>query len=107
MSFYDRLISVLRSFVVQHAAKERCLILVSGFIHDVESFTNSHPGGSALIATNSGKDMTAAFFGGVYRHSSAAHNVRSPLSLYSILSIAAPLYDAHRCTRWGYGNRPR
>jgi stearoyl-CoA desaturase (delta-9 desaturase) len=51
------------------------LILVSGFIHDVTSFTEQHPGGSALLIKNTGKDMTASFFGGVYSHSNAAHNV--------------------------------
>lgn len=49
---------------------------VSGFIHDVSSFVDQHPGGAAYLTRNTGKDMTAPFFGGVYRHSNAAHNVR-------------------------------
>lgn len=36
-----------------------------------------HPGGPVVLSSNSGKDMTSAFFGGVYQHSNAAHNVRS------------------------------
>ncbi|THV00429.1 delta 9-fatty acid desaturase protein [Dendrothele bispora CBS 962.96] len=61
----------------QEESKSRVLILISGFIHDVSSFVDRHPGGVTVLAQNSGKDMTAAFFGGVYRHSNAAHNLLS------------------------------
>ena len=37
---------------------------------------DEHPGGRHLIAKMIGKDATTAFFGGVYDHSNAAHNVR-------------------------------
>ncbi|KAJ3505758.1 hypothetical protein NLJ89_g7251 [Agrocybe chaxingu] len=47
------------------------------FIHDVSSFVDNHPGGRHHLVGNSGKEMTASFFGGVYRHSSAAHNLLS------------------------------
>jgi cytochrome b involved in lipid metabolism len=40
-------------------------------------FLDNHPGGPVLLTRNSGKDMTASFFGGVYAHSHAAHNVRT------------------------------
>jgi stearoyl-CoA desaturase (delta-9 desaturase) len=63
--------------IVRKESKERTLILVSGFIHDVSTFTDKHPGGSHFLIQNSGEDMTASFFGGVYAHSNAAHNVRS------------------------------
>ena len=36
---------------------------------------DEHPGGRHLLAKNIGKDATTAFFGGVYDHSNAAHNV--------------------------------
>lgn len=36
---------------------------------------DEHPGGRHLINKNIGKDATTAFFGGVYDHSNAAHNV--------------------------------
>ncbi|KZT03139.1 delta 9-fatty acid desaturase protein [Laetiporus sulphureus 93-53] len=58
----------------QEEAAKRTLILVSGFIHDVTTFNAEHPGGVELLRRNSGKDMTAAFFGGIYQHSNAAHN---------------------------------
>lgn len=61
--------------LVQQESRDRDLILVSGYIHDVTSFVEHHPGGRHLLTTNTGKDMTAAFFGGVYAHSNAAHNV--------------------------------
>ncbi|KAI0827052.1 hypothetical protein BC628DRAFT_1318830 [Trametes gibbosa] len=53
----------------------RVLILVSGFIHDVTAFVDEHPGGRNHLIANTGKDMTASFFGGVYDHSNAAHNL--------------------------------
>ncbi|KAH9852515.1 delta 9-fatty acid desaturase protein [Lenzites betulinus] len=61
----------------QEESKKRTLLLVSGFIHDVTSFIDDHPGGMKLLTTNSGKDATASFFGGVYDHSHAAHNLLS------------------------------
>ena len=38
---------------------------------------DEHPGGSHLIAKMIGKDATTAFFGGIYDHSNAAHNLLS------------------------------
>ncbi|KZT41980.1 delta9-fatty acid desaturase [Sistotremastrum suecicum HHB10207 ss-3] len=61
----------------QRESKERHLIVVSGFIHDIADFVENHPGGRALIVSQIGKDATAAFFGGVYDHSNAAHNLLS------------------------------
>ncbi|KAF8728457.1 hypothetical protein AX14_006611 [Amanita brunnescens Koide BX004] len=58
-------------------SKSRALILVSGFIHDVAQFVDKHPGGKEILLKNIGKDMTAPFFGGVYAHSNAAHNLLS------------------------------
>jgi stearoyl-CoA desaturase (delta-9 desaturase) len=60
----------------QEQALKRPLILVSGFIHDVSNFIDEHPGGPHLLVKMIGKDATTAFFGGVYDHSNAAHNVR-------------------------------
>jgi len=59
----------------QQQAQSRPLILISGFIHDVSGFLDEHPGGRHLLAKNIGKDATTAFFGGVYDHSNAAHNL--------------------------------
>ncbi|KAF8890431.1 hypothetical protein BD779DRAFT_1438474 [Infundibulicybe gibba] len=59
----------------QGESETRILILISGFIHDVSNFVDQHPGGSALLTKAAGKDMTPAFFGGVYSHSNAAHNL--------------------------------
>lgn len=52
------------------------MILVAGYIHDVSTFIDEHPGGRHLLVKNIGKDASTAFFGGVYDHSNAAHNVR-------------------------------
>lgn len=56
-------------------AKERSLIAIHGFIHDASSFAEDHPGGAHLIKRAIGTDATTAFFGGVYDHSNAAHNL--------------------------------
>lgn len=59
----------------QEESKSRLLILVAGFIHDASAFTDQHPGGSVILTKSAGKDMTTSFFGGVYAHSHAAHNL--------------------------------
>ncbi|KAI0676698.1 hypothetical protein C8Q78DRAFT_1073491 [Trametes maxima] len=59
----------------QENAEKRLLIIVSGFIHDVSDFVEKHPGGEKLLLGKVGKDATAAFCGGVYDHSNAAHNL--------------------------------
>lgn len=56
-------------------SEKRPLIVVAGYIHDMTNFMDEHPGGRAYLARNIGKDATTAFFGGVYDHSNAAHNV--------------------------------
>jgi stearoyl-CoA desaturase (delta-9 desaturase) len=56
-------------------AKERSLVVVGGFIHDVSSFTEEHPGGAHLIKRAIGTDATTAFMGGVYDHSRSAQNL--------------------------------
>lgn len=63
-------------YVVLEQAKTRPLICIAGFIHDVSDFLDEHPGGRHLLTKNIGRDATTAFFGGVYDHSNAAHNVR-------------------------------
>ena len=61
--------------LVQEQSQKRPLILVAGYIHDVSTFIDEHPGGRHLLVKNIGKDASTAFFGGVYDHSNAAHNV--------------------------------
>ncbi|PPQ88169.1 hypothetical protein CVT25_005134 [Psilocybe cyanescens] len=59
----------------QEEAKSRPLILIAGYIHDVSRFIDHHPGGRLHLEGNSGKEMTASFYGGIYTHSRAAHNL--------------------------------
>jgi len=59
----------------QLESAKRSLILVAGIIHDVSAFLDEHPGGAHLLTKYVGKDATTAFFGGVYEHSNAAHNL--------------------------------
>jgi stearoyl-CoA desaturase (delta-9 desaturase) len=86
----------------QEQSSSRPLVLVSGFIHDVSSFLDEHPGGRNLLAKNIGKDATTAFFGGVYDHSNAAHNVSSfcsytLLRLIKVFLLSALGNDARWC----------
>lgn len=59
----------------QKESRTKNLVLFSGFIHDVTDFVEVHPGGKAILQNACGMDITAAFFGGIYEHSSAAHNL--------------------------------
>jgi stearoyl-CoA desaturase (delta-9 desaturase) len=65
-------------FAVQEESGKRPLVLISGFIHDLSTFMDEHPGGRHFLVKMIGKDATTAFFGGVYEHSNAAHNVSLP-----------------------------
>lgn len=88
---------------VQEQSQKRPLILISGFIHDASDFIEEHPGGPHLLIKMIGKDATTAFFGGVYDHSNAAHNVCWILIVYrppSNLSPVARYETCWRITRW-------
>ncbi|KAF9364535.1 hypothetical protein BGX34_001253 [Mortierella sp. NVP85] len=63
----------------QHACKNdnKKWILLEGVVYDVADFINEHPGGPKYINMGIGKDMTAAFNGGMYDHSNAARNLLS------------------------------
>ncbi|KAH8836098.1 delta 9-fatty acid desaturase protein [Flagelloscypha sp. PMI_526] len=61
----------------QRQSKSSPFMVIGGYVHDVGSFAEEHPGGAALIRKYIGKDATPAFFGGVYDHSNAAHNLLS------------------------------
>ncbi|KAJ7621244.1 delta 9-fatty acid desaturase protein [Roridomyces roridus] len=74
----------------QEESQKRPLILVSGFIHDVSDFVDQHPGGTSHLTMHSGKDMTASFFGGVYRHSNAAHNLMSMMRVGVLMGGGCP-----------------
>ncbi|KAM0753685.1 putative stearoyl-CoA 9-desaturase [Meredithblackwellia eburnea MCA 4105] len=63
----------------QQASKERPLMVVSGYIHDVSTFMDDHPGGRHFIKARVGKDATSAFYGGVYDHSNGAGNILAAL----------------------------
>ncbi|KAL4865725.1 hypothetical protein BDV12DRAFT_174234 [Aspergillus spectabilis] len=64
-------------FVSESAS--RALVVIGGVVHDVSGFVKEHPGGKAFISSATGKDATAMFNGGVYRHSNAAHNLLSTM----------------------------
>ncbi|KAF9317383.1 hypothetical protein BG003_000840 [Podila horticola] len=51
--------------------------LLEGVVYDVAEFMTDHPGGEKYLKMALGKDMTAAFNGGMYDHSNAARNLLS------------------------------
>ncbi|KAG0245383.1 hypothetical protein BGW41_000010 [Actinomortierella wolfii] len=63
----------------EHACKNdgKKWILLEGVVYDVADFMTEHPGGEKYIKMAIGKDMTAAFNGGMYDHSNAARNLLS------------------------------
>jgi stearoyl-CoA desaturase (delta-9 desaturase) len=70
-------------YLFQSALTGCSFVLISGFIHDVSSFVDQHPGGRHYLIGTAGKEVTASFFGGVYAHSNAAHNVCASLLLFN------------------------
>ncbi|CAG8454489.1 2268_t:CDS:1, partial [Acaulospora colombiana] len=62
----------------ENATKNNWLC-IEGVIYDVTNFASEHPGGKVIINTSLGKDMTAAFNGGVYDHSNAARNLMASM----------------------------
>jgi len=63
----------------QEASQTRQLVVIGGFIHDVEHFIDEHPGGKHFLKARLGKDATSAFYGGVYDHSNGAGNLLAML----------------------------
>ena len=53
--------------------------ILDGFVVDVSLWAAQHPGGSGLVRSAVGKDITADFKGEYYKHSNAANNVAAPL----------------------------
>lgn len=81
-------------------AQKRPLIVVAGFIHDVSDFQDEHPGGRHFLVKNYGKDATTAFFGGVYDHSNAAHNVCLSHSFHRDVCLPLLIAVARNEARW-------
>lgn len=77
MSTADPRSPCLRNIAVQTACKTRQLVVIGGFIHDVSTFIDEHPGGAHFIKSRLGRDATTAFFGGVYAHSNGANSLLS------------------------------
>lgn len=47
--------------VAQHSSQKDCWVAINGFVYDVTSYLNLHPGGADLILTVCGKDATQAY----------------------------------------------
>ncbi|KAJ2789038.1 stearoyl-CoA 9-desaturase, partial [Coemansia helicoidea] len=64
-----------QEFLDQVKNQRKQWMVIEGYVYDVKSFANDHPGGKALILSGVGKDMTEAFNGGVYMHHNSARNL--------------------------------
>jgi stearoyl-CoA desaturase (delta-9 desaturase) len=72
----DSEIPVYTSEMVKaRVAKGEALVIVKGYVHDVNEWREEHPGGPEILASYLGRDATAAFNGGVYNHSRIARNL--------------------------------
>jgi cytochrome b involved in lipid metabolism len=47
--------------VAKHGTAESCFTVINGFVYDLTSFIDKHPGGSQKILPICGKDGTSAF----------------------------------------------
>jgi cytochrome b involved in lipid metabolism len=61
--------------VATHNVSTNCWIIISSKIYNVTSFISAHPGGKSAISTRCGTDVTTAFNGGVWNHSSYARGL--------------------------------
>lgn len=64
--------------------KEKMLLVYEDFVHDVRSFISIHPGGSKIIESYIGKDITEVFNGMVYSHSNAARNALKTMRIAKV-----------------------
>jgi len=60
------------------------LLVYEDFVHDVRSFISIHPGGSKIIESYIGKDITEVFNGMVYSHSNAARNALKTMRIAKV-----------------------
>lgn len=47
--------------VIRHNKEDDCWVVIDGYVYDVTAFIDQHPGGSAVIRGNAGKDVSALF----------------------------------------------
>ncbi|KAI9026394.1 delta-9 desaturase [Hyaloraphidium curvatum] len=59
----------------------RKLLCISNVIYDVADFLPHHPGGRHLIKLSLGRDVTAAFNGGVYFHGQGARHILQGMAI--------------------------
>jgi L-lactate dehydrogenase (cytochrome) len=53
--------SINRQELAKHASRQSCWLAIHGIVWNVTSFIDSHPGGSALILSQGGRDATSAY----------------------------------------------
>eukprot|EP00755_Sulcionema_specki_P014649 Sspe_Gene.9355::Locus_3143_Transcript_5_5_Confidence_0.429_Length_4671::g.9355::m.9355 len=69
-----------RPFTMEEVEESGGLVVVDGWVHDVTTFINSHPGGADVLRRQSGRDVTHLFKGeGGHVHSASAYGVLTTL----------------------------
>ena len=73
----SNIISLSTEEVGKHNSPSDCWVIVNSSVYDLTSFLNNHPGGSGLIITSCGTDITTLFAtkGGDGKHSSDAEKM--------------------------------
>lgn len=71
----------LRLIVSLPQHQNKVYIVIQNIIHDVTPFMDQHPGGVSVLKASHGMDATKAFYGGVYRHLSAAVNLLATMRI--------------------------
>lgn len=64
-------------------------LVIDGFVVDVETFMDDHPGGVKYLKFYLGKDCTEAFKGETYKHSQAARNLQETMRVGRVAVAAA------------------
>jgi len=68
-------------------------LVIRGFVHDVSELKDDHPGGAKLLIGMRGRDATAAFEGGMNKHSFAAKNLAAMFRVAKIVRRDDPKYE--------------
>lgn len=82
---------------VEDVRDGQSLLAIAGFVYDVTDFVDEHSGSASFINDACGKDATTMFHGGIYKHSSHAHNLLRKLRV-AIIRGGGEVDNSHELT---------
>lgn len=68
----ENLPSITVSEVKQRAQNGESLVILDGYVLDIQKFMSEHPGGKKLLSANIGNDITSHFYGSLNNHTLSA-----------------------------------